>query len=236
MLRNKGVKMKKMLLTAAAVLAMPAQAAVLLPGAQDVAFTALPAGTQGSQIAFSEISGQALTFAAIFRSAVYKNTLGTLDFYYQVERTGVGSKSTGNDQEIKRFTVSAFDGWDVDALVLTGDPDDAGAFKAGNNPTPAGGSTTRVNRDAGGEVIETNFWATGVNGLVGTENSVTYIFRTNATAFTEGTFGVIDGSTLQGITFAPTVPEPATWAMMIGGFGLIGGMARRSQRVKSVLA
>jgi hypothetical protein len=24
-----------------------------------------------------------------------------------------------------------------------------------------------------------------------------------------------------------TVPEPATWAMMIGGFGLVGGMARR---------
>ncbi|HEV2569365.1 PEPxxWA-CTERM sorting domain-containing protein [Sphingomonas sp.] len=32
------------------------------------------------------------------------------------------------------------------------------------------------------------------------------------------------------------VPEPATWAMMLGGFGLIGAMSRRSQRVKSVLA
>lgn len=27
-----------------------------------------------------------------------------------------------------------------------------------------------------------------------------------------------------------TVPEPATWAMMIGGFGAIGAMARRSTR------
>ena len=32
------------------------------------------------------------------------------------------------------------------------------------------------------------------------------------------------------------VPEPATWAMMLGGFGLIGGMARRSHRVRSVSA
>jgi hypothetical protein len=32
------------------------------------------------------------------------------------------------------------------------------------------------------------------------------------------------------------VPEPATWAMMLGGFGLIGAMSRRGQRVKSVLA
>ncbi|MBY0521352.1 MAG: DUF4394 domain-containing protein [Sphingomonas sp.] len=30
-----------------------------------------------------------------------------------------------------------------------------------------------------------------------------------------------------GIAIAPTVPEPATWAMMIGGFGIIGGALRR---------
>ena len=32
------------------------------------------------------------------------------------------------------------------------------------------------------------------------------------------------------------VPEPSTWAMMIGGFGLIGGLARRRSRVTTVLA
>lgn len=38
---------------------------------------------------------------------------------------------------------------------------------------------------------------------------------------------------------APTVtaiPEPATWGMMLAGFGLIGGMARRTGRVQRVLA
>ena len=228
--------MKKLLLAAAAVIAMPAQAATLLPGAQNVAFDLLPAATQGTQIAFSEVSGQALTFAAIFRSAVYRNTLGTLDFYFQVERTGTGSFAPANDQEIKRFTIANYGGWLVDALVSAADPDGAGAFKAVNNPTPAGGSTTRVSRGANGQVIETDFQAVGPNGLIGTENSATYIFRTNATAFAQGTFGVIDGSTLQGITFAPTVPEPATWAMMIAGFGLVGAASRRSQRVKAVLA
>jgi hypothetical protein len=29
---------------------------------------------------------------------------------------------------------------------------------------------------------------------------------------------------------APAVPEPASWAMMIGGFGLVGGTARRRRR------
>ena len=32
------------------------------------------------------------------------------------------------------------------------------------------------------------------------------------------------------------VPEPATWAMMLGGFALIGGMARRRSRATTVLA
>ena len=86
--------MKKLLLCAAAMAAMPAQAAVLLPGAQGQAFAPFDFTTQGTQIAYSEVQGQALTFAAIFRSAVYRNTDGKLDFYFQVERTGVGSNAT----------------------------------------------------------------------------------------------------------------------------------------------
>lgn len=228
--------MKKLLVAALALSAVPAQSAVLLPGTQNAVFTALPSGDHGTRIAYSEVSGQALTFAAKFRSAVYKTALGTLDFYYQVERTGIGSAARNNNQEIKRFTVSSFEGFLVDALVSAGDPDSDGPFTAVNNPTPAGGSTTRVNRDAAGEVIETNFWGAGFNGLIGTENSATYVFRTNATRFEEGTFGVIDGSTLQGFTFAPAVPEPASWALMLGGFGLLGAAARRSRNVPRVLA
>lgn len=38
-------------------------------------------------------------------------------------------------------------------------------------------------------------------------------------------------------TFAGTaVPEPATWAMMVGGFGLMGFAARRKNATRSVLA
>ena len=36
--------------------------------------------------------------------------------------------------------------------------------------------------------------------------------------------------TLFGVEGAPAVPEPATWAMMIGGFGMIGGAMRRRTR------
>lgn len=46
-----------------------------------------------------------------------------------------------------------------------------------------------------------------------------------------GNVGVFDGTVL-GTLNLPAVPEPATWGMMIGGFGLVGGATRR-RRVRS---
>ena len=224
--------MKKFLLSATALLAFPANAAILLPGTT-AAFDPFPFATQGVRIAFAEGSQQALTFNATFRSAVYRNTLGTLDFYYQVDRLGVGSRATANNHAIERFTVGQFDNFSTFAYVATNNFDGTGGFKAANNALVGSGFTSTSNRNSSGTRIEVDF---GANNLQSTENSATYIFRTNAFAFTEGTFGVLNASSIQGFTFAPTVPEPATWAMMIGGFGLLGAASRRSVRSKSVLA
>ncbi len=38
------------------------------------------------------------------------------------------------------------------------------------------------------------------------------------------------GDYIRVLTAAPAVPEPATWAMMIGGFGLVGGAMRRRRK------
>lgn len=39
-----------------------------------------------------------------------------------------------------------------------------------------------------------------------------------------------------GVTDIPAVPEPHTWAMLVMGFGLLGGVMRREKRIARVLA
>ena len=229
--------MKKWVLGAAALLAFPANAATLVNGGT-ANFDATTVNT-GTLLAESSFSGTALTFSATFRSAVYRRADGHLDFVYQVRHDGAGS--TASNHHISGFTVAEFDGWLIDALRDGSDHDGAGVFTAANNTIQGTGFTSLAKRGFDGVVLTVDFRGKpnengSVNDLVQGETSTSYIFRTNAYSFKAGTFGVIDGSTLQGITFAPKVPEPATWAMMLGGFGLLGAAARRSRRTTTVLA
>lgn len=205
----------------AVIAAAPSQATVLLSGSSLLPTQPFAdiAGTQGTLLASVTRSGTAFTFAATVTSAVYRNSLGTLDFYYQVQRTGPGSRA---NQQIDQLTAADFTGFTVDAYASAGDPDGAGFFLAAMNP-PA--STTTFGRSDDDAVIQIDF---GTNGLIGTERSATYILRTNARRFNEGTFGVIDGSTFADLAFQPSaVPEPATWGLMLAGFAMTGYAARR---------
>ena len=220
------------LATITAAAAAPSQAVVIAPGTADIApqaFTTI-AGTQGTLLASKTVAGSAFTFATSVNAAVYRNTFGTLDFYYQVSRTGRGTLAgAAGNQMIDKFTASDFLGFTVDGYASAGDPDAGGFFRAANN-LPS--STTTFGRSTDGAVIQLDF---GTNGLAGTEVSATYVFRTNARAFTQGTFGVIDGSSFSGLAFSPTAgPEPATWGLMVGGFAMVGFAARR--RNKTVAA
>lgn len=52
----------------------------------------------------------------------------------------------------------------------------------------------------------------------------------NALDNTFGEFGGYVPTFIHADWINSVVPEPATWAMMIGGFGMVGGMARRARR------
>ena len=213
--------------------AAPASATVLMPGQNGVAFSAFNAATRGTQLAAIE-SGTlgATTYTGFLRSAVYQNTLGTLDFYYQV---AISSINAGD--EVFNLTTAGFLGYTVDALVDGTDFDGAGIFTAANNPNLQGpaGSTTTASRNGSGSVVRADF---GDNGLEAAgQTSATYIFRTNATDYNlGGTFTTQDGSVAQRANFQPTgaVPEPATWAMMLLGFGGIGFAMRMRTRTTRV--
>jgi hypothetical protein len=69
------------------------------------------------------------------------------------------------------------------------------------------------------------------NGPVDTPGGVTAFYRFNAGANLDSisfTNGSVSGVALY--STGPAVPEPATWAMMLGGFGVLGAAARRRQR------
>jgi PEP-CTERM motif len=215
--------------TAALLAAAPAQAVVINAGSSGLLFDPFVAATQGTLLANATLPGVALTFTADVREAVYRNTSGTLDFYYQFARTGGGALSS---QMIGAFTAAAFGGYTVEGFVSAADPDGAGIFTAANNP-PA--STTTTGRNATGIVLQTDF---GTNGLMGLETSATYIFRTNAVNYDAlGTVGVINGSTFTVQGFQPiaaAVPEPSTWAMMLIGFAGLAYASRR--KAKAIVA
>ena len=67
-------------------------------------------------------------------------------------------------------------------------------------------------------------------GVAPGASSDTLIIRTNGLGFTSGTMSLQDGSAGSGTGFSPTAvsaaPEPGTWALMLGGVGMLGLMLR----------
>lgn len=218
--------------SASLLLAGTAQAALVLPGSSGVVPDdfALIAPTQGTVLDTATISGTAGTFAAIIRAAVYRNTLGTLDFYYQVSRTGPG---IGGSDLIKTMTASIFGNFTTDVFRSIPDPDGPGFFLANSQPSIV--PLTTVGRTANAQVLTITFALPGQNGIAGTDTTSTYVFRTNAVRYGIGFASVQDGTSISGTAFAPlAVPEPQTWAMLGIGMGMLGFSLRRRARHEGI--
>ena len=79
---------------------------------------------------------------------------------------------------------------------------------------------------------------TPVSSLLTVGDTYTYtqsvtLLASEAIGFGVGNRGSYNNDSF-GVNFSATVPEPATWAMMIGGFGLVGGALRRRRHQPSV--
>ncbi len=143
------------------------------------------------------------------RSAVYDSGNG-LDFYYQF------SNDATSQSGIERLTAYDYKNFTVDAYQSTAA---FGIFVAGTE------NVDTIDRGTFG-VVGFNFLPTGTTKIQPGKSNYVGILRTNAHSYTSGSFGIIDGYAANAVAFAPAVPEPETWALMLLGVGLLGLTAR----------
>lgn len=157
------------------------------------------------------------TYSGWAHAAVYKNSGGTMDFYYQFDN--LADSRNG----IVRITGYDYTGFTTDVYQTAAA---FGIFQAGTQ------SINLADRGVSG-VVGFNFLPTGT--VSPGKTSYTGIVRTNAEYYQAGSFGIIDGFTTNAVAFAPAVPEPETYGLMLLGLGLVGFAAKRRNRADNKL-
>ena len=169
----------------------------------------------------------------------------------------VGQNLVWNQNGANNFSLSFDAGTDTLSAVINSNPTlNFGNFLAGLNANAAGQAFNMLQiqlRDGGvgaGTLSLSNLMLNGAaltpSALAATEGQLTYwgvygdfkqSFTLTGTLNLAGTFPT--SSELNRVEFlvgSQAVPEPATWAMMIGGFGMIGGAMRRRAKVNVAFA
>jgi hypothetical protein len=214
------------------LIATPAQATVLVPGAAPVAVSAevLPAGSivsndgSVSTASFTGIDAQGhVHYTGTLYFAVYREAAtGYLDFLYQVHND---STSRNNLHRTTHVDFSGAAGF-IDASYLT-----AGApagFLAGTRAP----STADLSSDS--SVVGFNFPRPNDIGK-GVTTDV-YVISTHAKTFVAGSTSLINGAVSTVGTFAPG-PEPSTLVLFGGCFlGLAGWAGWRRWKVRTASA
>jgi len=174
----------------------------------------LPLGTTWSE-----------TVSGTFRSAVYEEkATGTLDFYYQFQNAGANE---GKALPLLIFNIPAMsaNGYFLQTNAAFGD------FAAGDaKATSLVASPIYIKGAYTGDVSSTLNFASSAAG----ESTYTLLFRSylQRLNYENGlpTYGV-SGTHLNGDSYfteaiVATVPEPETYAMLLAGLVMIGGIVR----------
>jgi len=202
-----------------------ARADILAIGGTNVgAPTTVAAFFGGTLVASNSGPVGTATFTGTAITAVYQSNAGSggpcnatggcLDFYYQIQ-TVAGGTDGPNRESFFNFGTFITDVFQVST--------NAGLLAGFVNGTI---NATSSDRSATGVTVGANYansiFTPGTSSLI-------YVIRTNATLFTAGVFGVIDGGVSQINSFSPTaVPEPSTVALLATGLiGLVGYTRRR---------
>lgn len=164
------------------------------------------------------------TLSGTLQSRVVLSTDSTYDFYWRIR--DLSFSGTGQAEDIGNFRIGKF-GIPIAGLNGNYRTDGLGNVGPASAFVFSGGLSDYVNFGFGRDTL----------GLG--EESLFMFLDTNATRYRRtalmdvANLGTTSISGLYSTFSAGGIPEPTTWAMMISGFGLVGGaMRRRVGRVR----
>lgn len=154
------------------------------------------------------------TTSGTLTTAVFRETSGTLDFYYQVMNNASSATSIGRESNTN------FDSFQTSAsTIVNGSTIPGGLFVDG---TVSPDFADRLSGVVG------FFSLNPATRISPGSTSVIYVISTNATNFTAGNAELLDGGSVTVAAFQPAgnVPEPTTMVMLGGGLLALAGIRR----------
>lgn len=146
-------------------------------------------------------------------------------------------ESTGVD--IISNTSNSFADCGAAGVIAAGGYNTGGGIAAGEYnqsiglSQACGGGAIRLNPGDSFVVIATLQAISNRGGFLDASHTFEVRYDEENTFYAGTTEAVGDGFLARNVTVGAAVPEPASWALMIGGFGLAGGMLRRSRPVEA---